>query len=88
MFLSFPQTCCIMIHRISKKRRGERPMSDHENERTAPAPSGEQHVTHRCKGCRNECLLDVTMCGGKVTAVSGGGCRRSMVNAKKYLEQQ
>ena len=48
----------------------------------------ERHITHRCRGCRNECQLDVLMRGGKVVSAEGGGCRRAIVNAKKYLEKQ
>lgn len=40
-----------------------------------------------CKGCRNQCRLEVTLQDGKVVEVLGGGCRRSLNNAKKYLEK-
>ena len=47
----------------------------------------EEHVSIFCRGCRNDCKLDVTLRAKKVIHVSGGGCRRSLSNAKKYLEQ-
>ncbi|MDO4287508.1 MAG: hypothetical protein Q4C40_07270 [Eubacteriales bacterium] len=40
-----------------------------------------------CKGCRNQCRLEVTLKDGKVIKTFGGGCGRSLSNAKKYLEK-
>ena len=47
----------------------------------------QKHLVFFCKGCRNACKLEVTMVDGKVTQVTGGGCRRSETNAKRYLEK-
>lgn len=46
-----------------------------------------EEVIFFCKGCRNQCRLEVILLDGKVTEVTGGGCRRSLKNAKKYLEK-
>ena len=47
----------------------------------------QKQLVFLCKGCRNACKLEVTMVDGKVTQVTGGGCRRSEANAKRYLEK-
>lgn len=39
-----------------------------------------------CSGCSNMCYLDVTMKDGKVAQVSGGGCRRALISARRQLE--
>lgn len=46
--------------------------------------TGEQNID--CSGCSNRCALTVTMRDGKVVSVSGEGCRRGIVSARKQLE--
>lgn len=46
--------------------------------------TGKKKIT--CSGCSNRCYLDVTMKNGKVEVVSGEGCRRGIVSARKQLE--
>lgn len=40
-----------------------------------------------CSGCSNQCYLEVVMEEGKVKAVSGDGCRRGIMSARKQLEK-
>lgn len=40
-----------------------------------------------CSGCSNLCYLDVVMKDGKVEEVTGGGCRRAVVSARRQLER-
>ncbi len=40
-----------------------------------------------CSGCSNMCYLDVILKDGKVYEVSGGGCRRAEISAKRQLEE-
>lgn len=46
--------------------------------------SGEKDID--CTGCSNRCALTVTMTDGKVSSVSGEGCRRGIVSARRQLE--
>lgn len=39
-----------------------------------------------CSGCSNRCYLDVKMKDGKVESLTGDGCRRGIISAKKQLE--
>ena len=48
------------------------------------AYSGEKKIT--CSGCCNHCYLDVVMKNGKVESISGEGCRRGIVSARRQLE--
>lgn len=41
-----------------------------------------------CSGCSNMCYLDVTMKDGRVQEVSGGGCRRAEISARRQLEKE
>ena len=46
--------------------------------------SGEKVID--CTGCSNRCVLTVTMKDGKVLSISGEGCRRGLVSARRQLE--
>ena len=39
-----------------------------------------------CTGCSNRCSLTVTLEDGKVSSVSGEGCRRGIISARRQLE--
>lgn len=41
-----------------------------------------------CSGCSNMCYLDVVMKDGKVQEVTGGGCRRAEISARRQLEKE
>lgn len=70
--------CC---HRgiISAKTQIETPA-------TTPAGNFTGHRKIYCSGCSNRCELDVTMVDGLVESLTGEGCRRGIVSARKQLE--
>lgn len=39
-----------------------------------------------CTGCSNQCALTTAVGNGKVLSVSGEGCRRGIISARKQLE--
>lgn len=39
-----------------------------------------------CSGCSNRCLLTVTLLDGVVHSLTGEGCRRGIISARKQLE--
>ena len=47
--------------------------------------SGEKQIL--CSGCSNRCALTVTMVEGVVHSLTGDGCRRGIVSARKQLEK-
>ncbi|MDO5783450.1 MAG: hypothetical protein Q4P20_00145 [Eubacteriales bacterium] len=40
-----------------------------------------------CSGCSNRCLLTVTVLDGVVHSLTGEGCRRGIISARKQLEK-
>ena len=49
----------------------------------AQTSSGIKKLT--CTGCSNRCELEVTVKDGVIESLSGEGCRRGIVSAKKQL---
>ena len=48
--------------------------------------SGEKQIL--CSGCSNRCALTVTMVEGVVHSLTGDGCRRGIISARKQLEKR
>ena len=40
-----------------------------------------------CTGCSNHCKLEVTLENGSISSLSGDGCRRGIISARKQLEK-
>lgn len=50
-----------------------------------PAGDSGQRIID-CSGCSNRCTLTVTLLDGVVHSLTGEGCRRGIISARKQLE--
>lgn len=58
-----------------------------EEKRTQPSNDFTGQKKIYCTGCSNRCELEVTVENGRVTGLSGEGCRRGIISARKQLER-